>query len=628
MRSRITRHGAFRHALLLLGFGAAFGVARGQTPASFEYVYGNHCGDGGQKGVTPVVNCTGVVDGYIAVGSTQNDECDPNDVYVVRTKADGTLYWATAYDINGAGGGDVGESIVECSDGSGFVVTGITNTAPGPGLVDAFVMKIDCDGKELWTTTFSADGYVDALYDVKEAPPQSGGTASDIVVAGFRHVVGQPLVHDGWLIRLTAAGVPIWQKTYDLGAEERFFGVMVTKVGPDAGDIVAVGHWNDGSIPPGAGLQGLIMRVDGNGTMGGIGMSSRGVALFGNTGTEMLNSVIELQNGAQAGNLVAIGVTNNFTSNDVYVVKTGPDPCDHLASIALGNASDQYGSINDYGADIFEATAAMPLYGGGGVGGGTAVGDLLITGRSDESLFFPSIGSPFHHHNILLHALRPGNLMGVANTGRLFGSDPNEGDIEWGSSLSQVTGKEVVGVVLCGSTHSNLRHDNDGIDLYLIKTDNIGNTGCEDTWFPERQVMNYSSCEEVEIDDVDLDAEADVVETEVETAIDVCPRPFPKVNRNGGDELSDISDAIRTYPNPILRGGMLTLTYAADLPAEVGVVIVDELGEAVMRWSTAVVAGENRIEVTTEDLPAGTYTVTIDDGVEPRHARIVVVGGR
>ena len=630
MRSRITRRGAFRHALLLLGFGAAFGTAYAQVPPSFEYVYGNHCGDGGTKRVSPVFNCSG--GGYIAVGSTQTDQCDPGDVYVVRTNSNGTLIWATAYDINSVNGMDMGNSIIECADGSGFVVVGATNGIPNEQVFDAFVMKIDCDGKEVWTRTFGQTNYADFAEDVVEAPAQGGG-ANDIVVAGFRHLAFTALNHDGWLLRLTSLGGTIWDKTYDLGlpggSEERFFGVTVTTVAPNAGDIVAVGVKNDGGI---LGRQGLIMRVTANGTFGG---APRGVAQFGNLQTELFNSVIELQNGAEAGRLVTIGETSNFGSTDIYVVKTRANPCDQagaLAEIAIGNNVGSYGTIHDRGTDLFEVTSAFPAYGGGGVGGGTAVGDLIITGHSNESIYYPVTGTPFHHYNALLLALRVATLNPVGGTGRLFGSDLNEGDSEWGNSLAEQVGtaNNDKGIIICGTTLSNLRHHTppDGSDMYIVKTDNAGNTGCEESWNPPARVLAYQTCLQFVVSEPELGEDADVSENPVETAIDVCPRPFPKVGRGSADESSEISDAIHTYPNPILRGGTVTLQYLADVTTDVTVEIVDELGASLKRWSVPVNGGDNRIGFATDELPAGTYIVTIDDGIEPRHARIVVIGGR
>ncbi len=617
---------------MILGFGAAFGVAHAQVPASFERVYGNDCGDGGARGIAPVFNCT--TGGYIATGMTQSDLCGKPDVYVVRTKPDGTLLWAKGYDINGANEEDYGKSIVECADGSGFVVVGNTRTPQNPPSIDAFVMKIDCDGRELWTLTFGDNVFAEFANDVVEAPAAGGG-ANDIVVVGSRHQPGVKFSHDGWVARITSAGVPIWESTYNTGTniQEQFYGVTITTVAPNAGDIVAVGLLSSAGPRKN---QGLMVRLTAAGAPSPIG-GFTGAAEFGGANREVFNSVIELQNGAEAGNLVAIGETEQIGSVDLFMVKTRPNPCDPagaLAEVAIGNTSDAYGPINDYGADLFEVTAAYPLYGGPGGGGalGTAVGDIVITGYNNESVFYPATGTPYHHNNVLMLAVHPTLLTSVPQTGRLFGSDLVTGDHEWGHSIAEVTGtvNNDKGIIICATSYSNLPHLPlpNGPDLYLIKTDFMGRTGCEDTWAPPITTMATQLCVLPDPKPEDLDVEAEVVEHDVEITHEVCPRPFPKINRDGGDELSDISDAIHTYPNPILRGGMLMLTYAADAPAEVSVMIVDELGESVMRWSTAVVAGDNRIEVTTEDLPAGTYTVTIDDGVEPRHARIVVVGGR
>jgi hypothetical protein len=77
-------------------------------------------------------------DGYMLAGSTQTDETQPHDVYLVRTDSAGDSVWEI---IHGGDGDDMGGPMARSSDG-GWVIAGST-TSFGAGGEDLYVLKVE-----------------------------------------------------------------------------------------------------------------------------------------------------------------------------------------------------------------------------------------------------------------------------------------------------------------------------------------------------------------------------------------------------------------------------------------------------------------------------------------------------
>jgi len=85
--------------------------------------------------------------GFIGTGcATPNANCD---LFLVRTDADGNSLWERNF---GGGSDDLGQSVIERPDG-GFAVAGQTGSE-GAGSWDAYVVRTDSEGNEMWTQTF------------------------------------------------------------------------------------------------------------------------------------------------------------------------------------------------------------------------------------------------------------------------------------------------------------------------------------------------------------------------------------------------------------------------------------------------------------------------------------------
>jgi outer membrane protein assembly factor BamB len=111
--------------------------------------------------------------GYAITGYTDSYGAGNDDLWLVKTNAEGVMQWSQTY---GGGGMDDGHSVVQTSDG-GYAIAGYTESY-GAGEDDVWLIKTDSAGDAQWTQTYGgADN--DWGYSVVEA--NDGGYA----IAGY-----------------------------------------------------------------------------------------------------------------------------------------------------------------------------------------------------------------------------------------------------------------------------------------------------------------------------------------------------------------------------------------------------------------------------------------------------------
>ena len=116
--------------------------------------------------------------GYIVAGETRSFGAGNNDVFLIKTDADGNVQWAKTY---GGTGNDVGWAVQQTSDG-GYIVAGETRSF-GAGLSDVFLVKTDASGNIIWAKTYGGTGN-DLAYSVRQT--SDGG----YIVAGLTRSYG------------------------------------------------------------------------------------------------------------------------------------------------------------------------------------------------------------------------------------------------------------------------------------------------------------------------------------------------------------------------------------------------------------------------------------------------------
>ncbi|MEI6816365.1 MAG: hypothetical protein WCL14_07120, partial [Bacteroidota bacterium] len=87
--------------------------------------------------------------GYIVVGSTYSFGSGNQDIYVIRTTANGDTMWTRTY---GGTNFESGNGIMQTSD-QGFAIVGSTYSY-GSGNADVYLIKINGIGDTLWTKTY------------------------------------------------------------------------------------------------------------------------------------------------------------------------------------------------------------------------------------------------------------------------------------------------------------------------------------------------------------------------------------------------------------------------------------------------------------------------------------------
>lgn len=158
--------------------------------------------------------------GYLMAGST-----DPGgsgrDAWLVRIDADGNQLWNHSYRQSGSRWENL-YGVVECSDG-GFAAVGRLSNNDLNTEYDVFVLKVDSAGVQEWNSTFGGSNseYAREIIEV------SGG---GFAVISFTDQFGAGLT-DMWLIRLDTNGNHLWNNTYGGSASDQGYSLTETSSG-------------------------------------------------------------------------------------------------------------------------------------------------------------------------------------------------------------------------------------------------------------------------------------------------------------------------------------------------------------------------------------------------------------
>jgi len=246
--------------------------------------------------------------GQILVGSTDQFGSGAEDVYLVKTKANGDTIWAKAYGNIGA---DIGHQVIQTSDG-GYMVVGQTASI-GAGGLDVYAIRTDANGDTLWTRAYGG-----ALDDIAHGVDETfdGG----FIICGYSYSYGSGF-GDMYVVRTDSMGDTLWTKRYTGGFGDYGLDVKQTM---DSGFIFAGECWSFGA---GQGDVYLV-RTD---SMG----DTLWTKAYGGTGYDGAWSVQET---ADSGYVMA-GWTNSFGAGnyDYYVVRTDVNG-DTLWTRAYGGA--------------------------------------------------------------------------------------------------------------------------------------------------------------------------------------------------------------------------------------------------------------------------------------------------
>ncbi len=153
--------------------------------------------------------------GYIVVGSSSSYTESITDVWLIKTDVGGSAVWSATF---GGERMDVGNAVAQTRD-NGYIVVGRT-TSYGGG-IDALLIKTDALGQEIWSRTF---GGKRNDYGLAVAQTRDNG----YIVAGKTKSFGAGS-YDAWLIKTDAFGNEIWSTTFDVTDDDSACAVAQTK---------------------------------------------------------------------------------------------------------------------------------------------------------------------------------------------------------------------------------------------------------------------------------------------------------------------------------------------------------------------------------------------------------------
>ena len=166
--------------------------------------------------------------GYIVAGHTNSSGAGSDDVFLMKTDANGVRQWSTTY---GNTTQDQGTSVaVQQTPDGGYVVVGWTFV---PGDRDGFMFKTDASGVLQWQKRIGLGGTGDSQRAVELTNDGGYITVGSVTSWGFGS-------NDGWVVKWDATGNPEWSHVSGGGYADHLTGVK--ELPNDKGYVVA-GHY-------------------------------------------------------------------------------------------------------------------------------------------------------------------------------------------------------------------------------------------------------------------------------------------------------------------------------------------------------------------------------------------------
>jgi len=161
--------------------------------------------------------------GYILAGQTHSYGAGGYDAWLIKTDANGNELWDKTF---GGTDEDAAWSVQQTPDG-GYILAGYTGSE-GAGSPDAWLIKTDANGNELWDKTF---GGTDEDFVWSVDLTSDGG----YILAGETWLYGAGR-SDAWLIKTDANGNKLWNNTFGGASNDHGYSVQQTS---DGGYILA-----------------------------------------------------------------------------------------------------------------------------------------------------------------------------------------------------------------------------------------------------------------------------------------------------------------------------------------------------------------------------------------------------
>ncbi|HKR04408.1 MAG TPA: T9SS type A sorting domain-containing protein [Bacteroidia bacterium] len=360
----------------------------------------------------------------------------------------------------GGNDNDQGRSVQQVP-GGGYIIAGST-TSYGAGDEDVYLIRVDQYGNPLWSKTFGGTG-PDWVGFVKQT--SDGGF---IICSSTSFVANNNNVY---LIKTDSSGNLLWSKTYGGASPDAGYDVQQTT---DGGYIISGVTQSFGG-----GIEDVfLIRTDSGGNL----LWSK---TFGDIGYQLGYAVRQTSDGG----FIIAGAISTFTTDwDIYLIKTdsnGNMLWTKVIDIIDGDVANAIRQTTDGGYIIAGWTESF----------GAGQGDfyLIKTDISGNILWTKTYGGPNTEFAYSVEQTTDGGYI-VAGSTLSFGAGGFDyylvktdtiGNMQWAKTYGG-SGDEFCyavkqtadnGFILAGSVLSFGAVNN---DIYFIKTDSFGNSGCNE----------------------------------------------------------------------------------------------------------------------------------------------------
>ncbi len=146
-------------------------------------------------------------DGYLIRGYCQPKGKENLDAFLLKIDSQGNEIWNKSF---GGWKEDVGEKIIETSDG--YIIGGYTESY-GNGDADFWIIKVDENGNEIWNKTYGGNRTDFGMDIIKTGD-------NGYIMVGETETFD--LEGDVWVLKLDGQGNEIWNKTYGSRGENDY----------------------------------------------------------------------------------------------------------------------------------------------------------------------------------------------------------------------------------------------------------------------------------------------------------------------------------------------------------------------------------------------------------------------
>lgn len=435
----------------LAALAAAAPLAQAQN---FESYYGEKPTPDAGQDIKSVRYCPG--EGSILVGTRRNGNL--TEAQVTRVDNNGVPIWQNVYHVANNVYTTANAVVEATPDGTtsnpgGFAVTG----AVGIGTESIYVLRLNCDGKVVWTTVLRNQSSLNRAtgYDIIEtrAPVTSPVPVFEFVVAGEEILPNANATTHGRLARLNAAGVQLWNTAYirlgtlpGLRFRALTENLALTGANTDlvvAGSAAAGANWaND--------RRALIFRTNG----GGVPVCNNTLGRVDAVNEDYFG-ITALRQPQFNGNNVLVGSVGNNNATgailqQVYMTRFATGNCAAVVQAVWRDVQDNAVAYDAVEAPI-TATAVSGVRATGTISGAITAGDGFLLNANPANL--GPIVAQFRYST---QSARHENLQAIDNKKDRY--------------------------VMLGATLTDWDGVGDPSDFYMVQTDPNGKTQCVREW--------------------------------------------------------------------------------------------------------------------------------------------------